>query len=309
MWSKLDDRFWRHPKVRRLLDMGPRGFAAIGLWTITQSWIGEELTDGRIPSRQPMRLLGDDPAAAIEALIGVGLWERAGDDFQVHGYLDYNPSRAQVLADRAQRSEAGKLGAKARWDPDGESHSGRHSEPHGEVPYDSPLPSRSSEPTGAVPAATRVGASGAGSTLTNGESHGGMDGGMDAPYPVSRVPVTQIPRVPAQARETWPTDIPTIVQNAWHRRMKRPPTAGQIGALRKKPGTWFDVALLIDGSPPVAKAGEIISHVLDGLTAKLATERLEEEGRAVEKVPGKPGGDPTKVGLIIASVDVSGGPR
>jgi hypothetical protein len=126
--------------------MGQRGFAAIGLWAVTQSWIAEELTDGRIPSRQPMRLLGEDPTDAIAALIEVGLWERAGDDLQVHDYLHYNPAREKVLADRAQRSLAGKIGADARWGADGEPHGKSHSEPHGDVPNemhggtDAPVP-------------------------------------------------------------------------------------------------------------------------------------------------------------------------
>ena len=92
--------------------------------------------------------------------------------------------------------------------------------------------------------------------------------------------------------------------------MQRPPTTKQINAIRTKGLTWHDVALLIDGAPLDSKSNEIISHVLDGLTAKLAAERIEEASRTVEKVRGRPGGQPTSVGDILAtSGGVNGGPR
>lgn len=110
-WTKVSDDMWRHPKVRRLLDRPP-GSAALGLWVATQSWIGEELSDGFIPERQPTRLMGADVASLVEELVLARLWERTVGGWTVHDYLDYNPSRAKVLADRAQRVDAGRQGGK-----------------------------------------------------------------------------------------------------------------------------------------------------------------------------------------------------
>lgn len=110
-------------------------------------------------------------------------------------------------------------------------------------------------------------------------------------------------KVPAHARETWPSDVPEIVQHAWHRRMKRPPTPRQIGAIRMKPSTWREVALLIDGAPAGAKASDIVKHVLDGLTAELSAGRLEEAQRSTHKERGRPGGSPTRIGEILPGLN------
>lgn len=122
-------------------------------------------------------------------------------------------------------------------------------------------------------------------------------------------PATPAGTAPAQMRETWPDDVPVIVQHAWHRRMKRPPTPKQIGAIRMKPSTWREVALLIDGAPAGAKASDIVKHVLDGLTAEISAERLEEAQRATEKERGRPGGSPTRIGDILPGLDGIGGGR
>jgi hypothetical protein len=49
-----------------------------------------EIGDSGPPSQYPI----------TEELLTVGLWERRDGCFCVHDYLDYNPSRAQVLAER-----------------------------------------------------------------------------------------------------------------------------------------------------------------------------------------------------------------
>lgn len=112
-WVKLDDGFWRHPKVRRALDK-PDGLAAVGLWALAQSWIGEEMTDGFVPSRQPVRLLGVDASEAAAILVEIGLWEVTEGGWHVHDYLDYNWSKKRILADRAQRHRLAVKGGLAR---------------------------------------------------------------------------------------------------------------------------------------------------------------------------------------------------
>jgi hypothetical protein len=47
-----------------------------------------------------------------DRLVAVGLWERAGDDFLIHDFLLYQPSRAKVLEQRDIKAFAGRLGGK-----------------------------------------------------------------------------------------------------------------------------------------------------------------------------------------------------
>jgi hypothetical protein len=52
---------------------------------------------------------------AIRRLVAVGLWHEIPGGYEVHDFLDYNPSRAEVLARREATKEAGKRGALKRW--------------------------------------------------------------------------------------------------------------------------------------------------------------------------------------------------
>jgi hypothetical protein len=51
----------------------------------------------------------------IDELVRAGLWDRDDKGYVIHDYLEYNPSKAQVLAVREAKSEAGKRGAATRW--------------------------------------------------------------------------------------------------------------------------------------------------------------------------------------------------
>lgn len=111
-WLKLDDQFFRNPKV---IDAGRD---ARDLYLAGLCYCGAGLTDGRIPNGA-LRMLGaeadiDDVREAADALVRVGLWERRDDGYTVHDYLEYNPSKERVIATRAVRSEAGSRGGKQR---------------------------------------------------------------------------------------------------------------------------------------------------------------------------------------------------
>jgi hypothetical protein len=111
MWAKLDDAILDNPKI---IAVGPLGFA---LHVAAITWCARNLTDGLIPKRRVGQLLdlpslqvsettkvrvlqaltADDLATELERL---RLWHDRGDAWEVHDYLVYNPSRAQVLAER-----------------------------------------------------------------------------------------------------------------------------------------------------------------------------------------------------------------
>lgn len=151
-WGRCDDGHYRHRKVSELDDDLRKG--CLALYWLAVSWCNDQLTDGRVPS-STVRMLGGDVAEA-EELVRVGLWEKDGKAYRIHDFLDYNKSRDQVFADRAQRSAAGALGAASRWGSDSGSPNGSY-----------------------------------GGSL--GDSSSEMHGGEDAPSPVPRTPVFPSP--------------------------------------------------------------------------------------------------------------------
>jgi hypothetical protein len=48
----------------------------------------------------------------VEDLTNAGLWYEVDGGYAIHDYLTYQPSKADVLAERKQKSEAGRLGGK-----------------------------------------------------------------------------------------------------------------------------------------------------------------------------------------------------
>jgi hypothetical protein len=127
-WVKIDEVFPRHPKV---VQVGPLGIA---LQVAALCYCNHYLTDGFVPFRAVRGLL-DFNRIGIDAssdsakfehwqeigglniaadLVEVGMWEEVEGGFQIHDYADYQPTRAEVIAERERNSRAGKLGAAAR---------------------------------------------------------------------------------------------------------------------------------------------------------------------------------------------------
>ena len=77
-WFKVDDSFHGHPKVLGLSD------AAVALWLKAGTWL---------------RSLGYRERVAHE-LVAAGLWRTLHDGWLFHDWDEYQPSRAQVLAER-----------------------------------------------------------------------------------------------------------------------------------------------------------------------------------------------------------------
>ncbi|MFJ6667463.1 hypothetical protein [Streptomyces sp. NPDC091383] len=99
-WVKLDDRFPSHRKVALLSDR------AFRLHVSAICWCAENLTDGRIADRElalVAKIRGIKATAKV--LEDAGLWDRIEGGWEIHDYLDYNPSRDQVLAERKKNAE------------------------------------------------------------------------------------------------------------------------------------------------------------------------------------------------------------
>lgn len=104
-WVRIEENWHGHPKM-----LGA-GLAAMGLYTWGLSYSSHYLTDGFIPKNALPGLVGTKPAA--KALEVFGVWEPVPGGWRIHDYLDYNPSKAQVEAQRAADKERKQAERKA----------------------------------------------------------------------------------------------------------------------------------------------------------------------------------------------------
>jgi hypothetical protein len=104
-WAKLDDSFHSHPKVRGAWYRCP---AAIGLHVIGITYAADHETDGIVPLWFVAGLFQKprEMESAVDTLTELGMWEREADDFVIHDFLDYHPSKAEKAEKRAE--EAGR---------------------------------------------------------------------------------------------------------------------------------------------------------------------------------------------------------
>lgn len=135
-WVRIDDGFYQHPKV---VAAGP---LAMAMQVAALCYCNRNLTDGFVPWAVAQNLLswefmgatesergrpvfkigltcgmaGDDVTcqSVIQVLVGYGLWDEADGGFVVHDYLDYQPSKAEILALRETKSRAGKASARSK---------------------------------------------------------------------------------------------------------------------------------------------------------------------------------------------------
>ncbi len=101
-WVKLDDQFFAHERV-----VGLSKDAKL-LYLAGLTYCSAQLTDGRI-GRGAVRVvaaLADVvPDVALGELTDAGLWSLTESGYIVHDYLDYNPTAAQVKAQRVANTQ------------------------------------------------------------------------------------------------------------------------------------------------------------------------------------------------------------
>ena len=103
LWVRVAHAMPHHPKVVGLSDRAFR-------FHVTYiCYCGEYLTDGLVPKKEiPRRVAAE--------LIAAGLWkDKNRNEYEIHDYLEWNQSRAQVEALRGKRAAAGLKGAETRW--------------------------------------------------------------------------------------------------------------------------------------------------------------------------------------------------
>lgn len=107
-WAKMDDKRATHWKLRQA------GFAARGLDEAAIEQIAGDETDGYISAATVEWLASahrcDDWKELVDRLVDATRWTPTDGGWIVNGYLDYNPSHAELEAERAAKREAGRKG-------------------------------------------------------------------------------------------------------------------------------------------------------------------------------------------------------
>lgn len=105
VWLRLEDTFPEHPKVLAA------GAIAAWLNVCAIAYCNRQLTDGFVPTAAVAQMGRIRDAAT---LVRVGLWQQVPGGYEIHDYLRYQPSRAEV-EDRRQRDREAKVaGGRAR---------------------------------------------------------------------------------------------------------------------------------------------------------------------------------------------------
>lgn len=112
-WVKIDDGIVDNLKTLKVWSRDPEAFA---LDVRGIAYAAKQLTDGFVPD-EILELWytgrAEDLQALTEILVDVQRWERVEGGFEIHDYLDYNPSKEKVLETRAKRANNGGKGGKA----------------------------------------------------------------------------------------------------------------------------------------------------------------------------------------------------
>ena len=103
-WLRIDDGFDEHLKIVDLSDAAFRAHVE-GL-----TYCARNLTNGVIPAGVNGRIC---TKTVRQELVDAGVWEADGRAIRIHDYLDWNPSKEQVIADREMRTARAKKGAAA----------------------------------------------------------------------------------------------------------------------------------------------------------------------------------------------------
>lgn len=160
-WFRLDDGMLGHPKWVRALRAG--GSEALHLWVALGTWSSHHLTDGMVPADMLSEIPGPKSKRvrerALKALLGEGLLVQHIDgSVLLHDYLDYNPSRSEVLAERERKAKNQRdcrLGKTVTGDSPVSHHVPSPPVPSRPIPKEREPRARSSTPE--VPGLERVG--------------------------------------------------------------------------------------------------------------------------------------------------------
>ncbi len=193
-WFKMDDTWSTHPKV---IAAGLHGRA---LWIAGGLHCSQQLTDGRIDktSLQMIAALAAVKPSAASKLCELGLWIDRGDHYVIPNFLEYNPSREQVMAER-DRWKSNKQRQRERARREAVDDPGDTSDVPGGLPGDS---HRESSPSRPVPSPTNHVLRKSTSTSPADEGTGAGSDGEVEPWSVPIPPEARALVTPLRKRRT-----------------------------------------------------------------------------------------------------------
>ena len=110
-WVVLDDKMPEHPKIVGLSD------GAFRLHVSAIAYSNRHLTDGIISADMVAQLMPRYRKNFLDELLRRAVWVELVPDecYEIHDYLDWNKSRAEVSQQRKAKAEGGRKGAARRW--------------------------------------------------------------------------------------------------------------------------------------------------------------------------------------------------
>lgn len=90
-WFKVDDQSTFHSKVVRA------GNSAYGAWVRMGCYCNAQLTDGVVSESVALLIASQ---RELDKMCEVGLIKKVGDGYEIHDYLEYQPSKADVMQKR-----------------------------------------------------------------------------------------------------------------------------------------------------------------------------------------------------------------
>jgi hypothetical protein len=145
-WARFDDRFHSNRKVRRAWKASP---SSVGLFAMAITYSAGEMLDGFVPEEfveQQFRRDRDE-RAAVDALLDASLWERREGGFFIPAFLEFNESRQQVEARRAQDAERKARGRREQSRRRSANRPDGHAADGGGTPGGVPVQSSGPDPT------------------------------------------------------------------------------------------------------------------------------------------------------------------
>jgi hypothetical protein len=106
-WGRLDDSFYDNPKVLEALEID---VASIALHARAIAYAARHEKDGHLTQHAVCSLMPSptERESAVAALVQTELWHENGQDYVIHDYLDYNPSREELVEKRRKDRERKK---------------------------------------------------------------------------------------------------------------------------------------------------------------------------------------------------------
>lgn len=118
LWFQTETRVRTHQK------MLAAGRQACWTWVCGNCYAKDQMTDGFIPEGMLSSLVPSVPLREIkkdaERLVASGLWKAVPGGYQIHDYLEYNESKAAILA-KQEEDRLRKQRGKSKEIPDGTS--------------------------------------------------------------------------------------------------------------------------------------------------------------------------------------------